>query len=51
MQYTTLGTTDISISRICVGCIGFGDPMLGHHTWTLDEAHTNDIILNGLEHG
>ena len=51
MRYTTLGTTDISISRICMGCMGFGDPTLGHHSWTLDEAHSRDIIRHGLEQG
>ena len=51
MHYTTLGTTDIKISRICMGCMGFGDPVLGHHSWTLDEAHTRDIIRRGLEQG
>lgn len=51
MRYTALGSTDIKISRICMGCMGFGDPALGHHTWTLDEAHTRDIIRHGLEQG
>ena len=51
MRYTTLGTTTIKISRICMGCMGFGDPKLGHHSWTLDEAHSRDIIRQGLEQG
>ena len=51
MQYTTLGTTNIKISRICMGCMGFGDSTLGHHSWTLDEAHARDIIRHGLEQG
>ncbi len=51
MRYTTLGTTGIKISRICMGCMGFGDPALGQHTWTLDEERTRGIIRRGLEQG
>ena len=51
MQYTKLGTTDITISRICMGCMGFGDPQLGHHTWTIDEEQSRTIIRHGLEQG
>ncbi|MFQ3318142.1 MAG: aryl-alcohol dehydrogenase-like predicted oxidoreductase [Natronomonas sp.] len=25
MEYTTLGDTGLSVSRICLGCLGFGD--------------------------
>ena len=31
MQYTKLGTTDIEVSRICLGCMGFGDSGNGQH--------------------
>ncbi|MBQ7738499.1 MAG: aldo/keto reductase [Desulfovibrionaceae bacterium] len=51
MRYTTLGPTDIKISRLCMGCMGFGDPTLGHHSWTLDETQTREIIKHGLEQG
>ena len=26
MEYTTLGSTGIEVSRICLGCMSFGDP-------------------------
>lgn len=25
MKYTTLGNSDLRVSRICMGCMGFGD--------------------------
>ncbi|MCV5991882.1 aldo/keto reductase, partial [Escherichia coli] len=36
MQYTRLGKSDLLVSRICMGCMGFGDPSTGQHRWTLD---------------
>ena len=51
MQYTTLGKTDLRVSRICMGCMGFGDAGRGQHSWTLDEAHSREIIKHGLELG
>ena len=29
MKYTKLGNSDLSVSRICMGCKGFGDPGRG----------------------
>ncbi|QSX32110.1 aldo/keto reductase [Shewanella avicenniae] len=51
MKYTKLGNTDLTISRICMGCMGFGDPTTGQHSWTLNEAESRDIIRYGLESG
>ena len=51
MKYTKLGNTDLNVSRICMGCMGFGDAGQGQHTWTLDEAHSREIIQRGLELG
>lgn len=51
MKYTVLGTTDIKISRICMGCMGFGDPGNGQHSWTVDEPQTRAILRHGLEQG
>ena len=44
MQYTRLGNSDLNISRICMGCMGFGDAGKGQHSWTIDEEHTREII-------
>ena len=51
MQYTKLGNSDLKVSRICMGCMGFGDPNNGQHSWTLDEEHSREIIKRGLELG
>lgn len=51
MQYTTLGNSDLNVSRICMGCMGFGDAKNGQHSWTLDEEHSREIIRRGLELG
>lgn len=51
MQYTKLGKSDLTVSRICMGCMGFGDPSTGQHHWTLGEAESRDIIRYGLERG
>ena len=51
MKYTKLGNTDLNVSRICMGCMGFGDPGRGQHSWTIDEEHTREIIRRGLDLG
>ncbi len=51
MKYTKLGKSDLTVSRICMGCMGFGDPGQGQHGWTLDEEHSREIIRHGLEWG
>ena len=51
MQYTKLGNSDLQVSRICMGCMGFGDAKNGQHTWTVDEEHSREIIKKGLELG
>ena len=51
MKYTQLGSSDLKVSRICMGCMGFGDAHHGQHTWTIDEAHSREIIRRGLELG
>ena len=51
MRYTKLGNSDLNVSRICMGCMGFGDAGNGQHTWTVDEAQSREIIKRGLELG
>ena len=51
MQYTKLGNSELQVSRICMGCMGFGDAGNGQHTWTVDEEHSREIIKRGLELG
>ena len=51
MRHTKLGKSDLNVSRICMGCMGFGDAQNGQHSWTIDEAHSREIIKRGLELG
>ncbi len=51
MKYTKLGKSDLNVSRICLGCMGFGDAAAGQHRWTLDEGQTREIIRHSLELG
>ena len=51
MKYTKLGNSDLNVSRICMGCMGFGDSKNGQHSWTIDEEHSREIIKRGLELG
>ena len=51
MKYTKLGSSDLTVSRICMGCMGFGDAANGQHSWTVDEAHTREIVQRGLALG
>ena len=51
MKYANLGKSDLKVSRICMGCMGFGNASAGQHSWTVDEAQTREIIKHGLELG
>lgn len=51
MKYTKLGNSDLNVSRICMGCMGFGDAANGQHSWTIDEEHSREVIKQGLELG
>ena len=44
MEYIKLGNSDLNVSRICLGCMGFGDSTKGMHSWTLDEEKSTEII-------
>ncbi len=51
MKYAKLGDSDLNVSRICMGCMGFGDATRGQHHWTLDEERSREIVRRGLELG
>lgn len=51
MNYTKLGNSGLDVSRICLGCMGFGDPKKGHHQWVLNEENARPIIKKALETG
>jgi len=51
MEYTRLGSTGMKVSRICLGCMGFGDAANWVHKWVLDEENSRPIIKKALELG
>ena len=51
MKRIPLGNSQLFVSRICMGCMGFGDASNGQHSWTVDEEQTRAIIKRGLELG
>ncbi|MFJ6567486.1 aldo/keto reductase [Streptomyces sp. NPDC091292] len=51
MKYVRLGGTGLEISALTVGCMSFGDPDRGAHTWTLGEEASRAIVKQALEAG
>ncbi len=51
MEYVLLGNSELRVSRICLGCMGFGDPTIGQHSWTVGEEPTREIIRRSLDLG
>jgi len=51
MEYTRLGRTGLTVSRICLGCMSYGIPDRGPHPWTLDEAASRPLLRQAVELG
>ena len=51
MKYIRLGNSDLMVSRICMGCMGFGNARTGQHSWTIDEEESREVICRGLDKG
>lgn len=51
MEYTKLGNTGLDVSRLCLGCMGFGDAKRWVHPWVLDEENSRPVIKKALEIG
>jgi len=49
MKYTTLGRTGLTVSRICLGCMSYGDP--GWRPWVLDESAARPFFRRAVEAG
>lgn len=47
MEYTTLGETGITVSRICLGCFPFGDG----EGWKLNHDESEQIIETAIDEG
>lgn len=51
MEYVRLGNTGMKVSRLCLGCMTYGQPDRGRHPWTLDETTSRPFIQRALELG
>lgn len=51
MEYVYLGNTNIKVSKVCLGCMSFGDNQSGFHEWTLNYEESEKIIKKALELG
>ena len=51
MIYTKLGKSDLNVSRICMGCMGIGDPSKGMNKWAVPEEESREIIRYALDQG
>jgi aryl-alcohol dehydrogenase-like predicted oxidoreductase len=51
MEYRKLGSTGLDVSKICLGCMSFGDPQRGGHPWSMSEDAARPIIRQALEGG
>ena len=51
MEYVKLGRTGLTVSRVCLGCMSYGDPARGNHAWTLDEAASRPFLARALDLG
>ena len=51
MHYTKLGRTGLDVSRLCLGCMSYGEPDRGRHPWTLGNAAARPFIRRALDLG
>ncbi len=51
MKYTKLGRTGLNVSRLCLGCMSYGEPDRGAHPWSLGEAASRPFIRRALDLG
>jgi 1-deoxyxylulose-5-phosphate synthase len=51
MDYTTLGDTGLAVSRICLGCMSYGEPGRGGHPWSLGQDDALPFFRQALDLG
>lgn len=51
MEYVRLGKTGLKVSRLCLGCMTYGEPQPKKHAWTLPEEQARPLIKQALEAG
>lgn len=51
MKYSKLGNSDLQVSRLCVGCMSFGNPDSNFHSWTLNAEESEELVKRALDLG
>jgi aryl-alcohol dehydrogenase (NADP+) len=51
MDYVNLGKSGLKVSRICLGCMSYGEPSRGGHRWSLDEESARPFFRQALDAG
>ena len=51
MEYVKLGNTGMEVSKLCLGCMGFGEPERGREKWSIGETESREVIKKALESG
>ena len=51
IKYKKFGKTGMDVSELCLGCMTYGVPDRGAHSWTLDEEKSRPLIRQALEAG
>ena len=51
MDYVKFGPTGLDVSRICLGCMTYGEPDRGNHAWTMTEEASRPLLRQAVELG
>jgi aryl-alcohol dehydrogenase-like predicted oxidoreductase len=51
MEYVRLGATGLQVSRICLGCMSYGEPGRGNQDWSLGEEASRPFFRRAVEAG
>ncbi len=51
MEYVPLGSTGLKVSRICLGCMSYGEPTRGNHPWSLGKEDATPFFRQALDAG
>ena len=51
MKYIKLNNSNLEVSRLCLGCMSFGEAEIGQYQWTLPFEKSKSIIEKAYEYG
>ncbi len=51
MKHVKLGRSGLEVSRLCLGCMSYGEPNRGTHPWTLGAAASRPLLKRALDLG